>query len=567
MKRFKEDKDETENPFPQNTNGITDPAYMEKLEKLENSDIINNYKEYISDATMTFKHNYIDLENNNHNYSNNYNNSNTHQNKSSINNQLSPKQKSLIWPNTTSEYSEETISNKKEKEKLQRIDEEIVAFDNHNHNNNNNNINFNITTNKNIIVNDTYNKEKKNDLEKEAKMELTITGYVKVKFLLPYVKYEISIYDKEKKVHLKVYRRYCEFDTLRKTLVNKYACVYAPPLPGKILFGFLEKNLLEKRKKFLQIFLHELQYLVYYFYDSPEIQAFLDPNIEYFNPNENLNVTNILSYDIDESLIYLHSFAEISKKTFVNNIQNIHDKIVLKLREQDMSMTDKLTEIVTKNYPRKLILKNRSTIMSFATNLQQNQKQFVNNVFTVLEHIKECTKNYYQSEYKFNECLLCFQNEYLTNLSEGKICLSKYNRNESNNKIKEILHKKPLYVLTKNICDWAYREDNIIHSYCDSFFTLNYFIDKEKEIRREIRLIKLSKNKIKRKDELNKLLKLNHYLNEILILNTIYLHDVRIDRYKYSRFQLYYNAIKFSIEKNKEAITLHNSLYNQITQS
>ena len=155
MKRFKEDKDETENPFPQNTNGITDPAYMEKLEKLENSDIINNYKEYISDATMTFKHNYIDLENNNHNYSHNNNNSNTHQNKSSINNQLSPKQKALLWPNTTSEYSEETISNKKEKEKLQRIDEEIIAFDNHNHNNNNNNINFNITTNKNIIVNDT----------------------------------------------------------------------------------------------------------------------------------------------------------------------------------------------------------------------------------------------------------------------------------------------------------------------------------------------------------------------------------------------------------------------------
>ena len=59
-------------------------------------------------------------------------------------------------------------------------------------------------------------------------MELTITGYVKVKFLLPYVKYEISIYDKEKKVHLKVYRRYCEFDTLRKTLVNKYACVSSP---------------------------------------------------------------------------------------------------------------------------------------------------------------------------------------------------------------------------------------------------------------------------------------------------------------------------------------------------
>ena len=74
----------------------------------------------------------------------------------------------------------------------------------------------------------------------------------------------------------------------------------------------------------------------------------------------------------------------------------------------------------------------------------------------------------------------------------------------------------------------------------------------------------MSKNKMKRKEELNKLLRLNHLLNEILILNTIYLHDVRIDRYKYSRFQLYYNAIKFCIEKNKENTSMHNAIYELI---
>ena len=167
-------------------------------------------------------------------------------------------------------------------------------------------------------------------------------------------------------------------------------------------------------------------------------------------------------------------------------------------------------------------------------------------------------------ETNFNEQLLLFQTNYLANITLGEQKTTPKEIQNIEDKINQISIERPIYVLTKNISDWAYREDNIIQSYCDSFFSLNFFIDKDKEIKREIRLIKMSKNKIKRKEELNKLLKLNHLLNEILILNTIYLHDVRIDRYKYSRFQLYYNAIKFSIEKNKEDILMKNSIYDLI---
>ena len=530
MKTFKEDKDGNDS-FPRANNGLTDPAYMEQLEKLENSDITTKCKEYISDAMMTFNiNNNIPL-----------NNTNQH---------FLLKTNTLLIQNTTSEYSEEALSVKKcftskqnqkvitplknntKQEQKEKYEKEIKA------------------------------QEKKNDLEKEARMELSITGCVQISFLFPYIKYEITIYDKEKKAYLKVYRRYCEFENLRRVLVNKYACVYTPPLPGKILFGIFEKDLLEKRKKFLQIFLHELQYLVYYFYDSPEIKAFLDPNVDYFSPDDNLIVSNIPSLDVDESLTQLTSFAEISKKTFVNNIQNIHDKIVLKLREQDMSMTDKLTEIVIKSYPRKIIQKNRNTVMSFANRLKGQQSKFVQDLFIVLENIKNQQKDFHKAESTFNEQLLIFQKDYVNNISmgESKAIIS----NEIKSKMNKLSIEKPLYVLVKNISDWAYREDNIIQSYCDSFFSLNYFIDKEKEIRQEIRLIKMSKNKMKRKEELNKLLRLNHLLNEILILNTIYLHDVRIDRYKYSRFQLYYNAIKFCIEKNKENTSMHNAIYELI---
>lgn len=539
MKIFKEDKDGNDS-FPRLNNGLTDPAYMEQLEKLENSDLNVKGKQYISDAMMTFT-----LYNNLPNNSNNSKNLPIFTRNGNNNGFIQ---------NTTSEYSEETLStqnlhllyktNKKcELEKNKKANKQEQK-------------------DKNDKEKDRE-KDKKNDIEKEAKIELSITGCVEVSFLFPYIKYEITIYDKEKRAYLKVYRRYSEFENLRRVLVNKYACVYTPPLPGKILFGIFDRDLFEKRKKFLQIFLHELQYLVYYFYDSEEIKSFLDPNIEYFSPNENLIVSSLPSLDVDESLIQLSSFAEIAKKTFVNNIQNIHDKIVLKLREQDMSMTDKLTEIVIKNYPRKVIQKNRNTIMFFANRLKQ-QTKFVEDLSTVLENIKNKEKEFQKVETNFNEQLLLFQTNYLANITLGEQKTTPKEIQNIEDKINQISIERPIYVLTKNISDWAYREDNIIQSYCDSFFSLNFFIDKDKEIKREIRLIKMSKNKIKRKEELNKLLKLNHLLNEILILNTIYLHDVRIDRYKYSRFQLYYNAIKFSIEKNKEDILMKNSIYDLI---
>ena len=100
----------------------------------------------------------------------------------------------------------------------------------------------------------------------------------------------------------------------------------------------------------------------------------------------------------------------------------------------------------------------------------------------------------------------------------------------------------------------------INNAYIDSFTTLNYFEDKLKSVKESIKRIKMMKHKITRKEELEKYLYMNKLLNIIIILNTIYLKHVRIDRYKYSRFQLYYNALKFSANKNHQESEMQNKL-------
>jgi hypothetical protein len=171
-------------------------------------------------------------------------------------------------------------------------------------------------------------------------------------------------------------------------------------LPGKILFNFLEKNLAEKRKKFLQIFLHELQYLIYYFYDSPEIKEFLDPKIEYYNSNPTLNVSLLLKQNINDSFQSIVEFCEISKKTFVSHLQNIHDKIILKLRENDMNMKEKLTDIIVKNYPPKIIQKNRNNILMF-TELIKKDNDFKDSLLVKLKNIKKIQKKSRKSLHLF----------------------------------------------------------------------------------------------------------------------------------------------------------------------
>jgi hypothetical protein len=512
MKFFKEDDEENEYYNKQNGLNLT---YMEKLEQLESDNYKNKSKDYRSDApNMSLKH-YL------HN-----------DNKIIIN---------LVPVPTTSEYSDTEISYKTNKNRHCKKIEDIM-------------------------------KEKEKKLKEliniEGKYDLNITNCVEIKCIFSYIKYEISIFNKENNKTIKVYRRYSEFEKLREILVNKYACIYTPPLPGKVFLGNSNNHIIKIRKKFLQIFLHELQYLVYYFYDSPEINDFLNPNIIYFIPNSYLDIRNLGDLSIDVCINHMEDYCKIARKTFINHIQNIKDKIVLKLREDDMNNKIQLPDLIIKQYPRIIIQKNISRISLFSDNLK-NQTNFIDNVYTVLKDIKEKEKEFIKIENNFFRKLISFKNEY-TN------CLLFQNENtkiiEKKNKKKEDLKNKylnepiqrPIYVLIKNITDWSYREDTIIQAYLDSFTSLDYFLNKENEVKREIKLIKTSKYKNKKRDELNKLFKLNKLLNETIILNTIYLHDVRIDRYKYSRFQLYYNAIKFAIKIRKETVKLDNKIAKEI---
>ena len=436
--------------------------------------------------------------------------------------------------------------------------------------------------NKDIIVVNV----KKKELSKENRYEINIVDYIKIQFIYSYYKYGILIYDRETNKSTKIYRRYCEFENLRQILINKYVCVYAPPLPGKILFNFLEKNLAEKRKKFLQIFLHELQYLIYYFYDSPEIKEFLDPKIEYYNSNPTVNVSLLLKQNINDSFQSIVEFSEISKKTFVSHLQNIHDKIILKLRENDMNMKEKLTDIIVKNYPPKIIQKNKNNILMF-TELIKKDNDFNDSLLVKLKNIKKAQKKYFISENNFYKKLNNFRRNYENNINNIYSNSYKYdssnniNSNNYNNKICNISNnvgnlkekkrieienylnnasKRHYYIFLKNIYDWLIREGMINNAYIDSFSTLNFFEDKLRDVKESIKRIKMMKHKINKKEELEKYIYMNKLLNQIVILNTIYLRNVRIDRYKYSRFQLYYNALKFSAEKNKLELDMQNKI-------
>ena len=441
-----------------------------------------------------------------------------------------------------------------------------------------------IQKNKDVII---VNVQKKKEITKENRYEINIVDYIKVKFIYSYYKYGILIYDRETNKFSKVYRRYSEFENLRKILINKYVCVYAPPLPGKIIFNFLSNNLAEKRKKFLQIFLHELQYLIYYFYDSTEIKEFLDPKIENFNYDLSINVSLLLKQNINESYQSIVEFSEISKKTFVSHLQNIHDKIILKLRENDMNMKEQLTDLIVKNYPPKIIQKDRYNITKFTENIKKDNI-FTDNLLIKLKKIKKSQKKYFREESNFYKKLNKFRENYEYNLNnlydikgdnaqiisynnninlsdnDFSLKINQYYRNRNKINYENYLlnpSNRHYYIFIKNIYDWLLREGMIYNAYIDSFITLNYFEDKLKDVKESIRRIKMMKHKISKKEELEKYLQMSKLLNQIIILNTIYLKNVRIERYKYSRFQLYYNALKFSANKIKLEFELKNKLF------
>ena len=300
----------------------------------------------------------------------------------------------------------------------------------------------------------------------------------------------------------------------------------------------------------------------------------------------------LLKQNINESFQSIVEFSEISKKTFISHLQNIHDKIILKLRENDMNMKEQLTDLIVKNYPPKIIQKDRYTILNF-TEIIEKDKDFNNSLLKKLKNIKKEQKKYYISENNFYKKVSTFMEKYERNLNNLNYNNEKNNdiisinnninkndidtefsfnignnfyiRNIKNNKIeieKLLLYpsNRNYYQFLKNIYDWLLREGMINNAYIDSFTTLNYFEDKLKSVKESIKRIKMMKHKITRKEELEKYLYMNKLLNIIIILNTIYLKHVRIDRYKYSRFQLYYNALKFSANKNQQESEMQNKL-------
>lgn len=80
-----------------------------------------------------------------------------------------------------------------------------------------------------------------------------------------------------------VYRRFREFDQLRKVLYSRFLGLYVPPIPDKKAVGKTDNMVVEERMFFLDRFMKEICTLPY-LYESEELQAFLRPT----TPNQDV---------------------------------------------------------------------------------------------------------------------------------------------------------------------------------------------------------------------------------------------------------------------------------------
>ena len=71
-----------------------------------------------------------------------------------------------------------------------------------------------------------------------------------------------------------VYRRFSDFNTLRKAMVKRWPGVYIPPIPEKKAVGNMDSKFIEERRQLLEKFCLKVSELPHLFY-SDEFKVFL----------------------------------------------------------------------------------------------------------------------------------------------------------------------------------------------------------------------------------------------------------------------------------------------------
>lgn len=397
--------------------------------------------------------------------------------------------------------------------------------------------------------------------EIENSYEISITGYVIKNLIIQHVKYVINInkFEKGEWKSMKVYRRYNEFLSLRELLKNKYIGVFIPSLPLKEVFGNKDTTLIEFRKKFLQIFMHELQ-ICYFFKESEEIQAFMDSKIEKFPPDNIMILSNMTK---ESELILLEESYKNTQEKIKSNYYSHQRSFNADFFDLNCSLPQ--LNPVTQNYkniPPEQILEFVKKNRKFVKMLFY-KKGFLEKIKVVLNFLIKEEREISKSKINFLEELRNFQSNFIfamndsINIFNFKSSKSLHSTDANLKKMESILKEKQCFhKLLKNMNDWIYKEIINLESCIECIQSLNPYIEKLKIIHFEINKIYDKSNTSIYFDEreyeyINMEVKEaleNKYenLKEIVAINSLFINQVEIRKYKACRFVYYYNSLKFT---------------------
>jgi hypothetical protein len=364
---------------------------------------------------------------------------------------------------------------------------------------------------------------------------ITITSYEVRNVFFKFVRYGITISQSIKKTEVTVYRRYKEFNHLRDILKLKYFGLYIPSLPFKENFSHRDIAFIEFRKKFLQIFLHELQTLPL-FDSNDDINAFLNPIIIDFLDFPIMNLNTIMNDDA-----ILTNGLEFLKKRFYDKNLYLNNT-----GPKTLEIINKIKYYIVIFEKNREILKNTSIVLS---NILREQKDFENQESTLI-----------------NE-LMSFQEDFIFAMNPN-INVFNYNTNkslkETSKAFKETYQRmtrnRYKVRIIKNLNDWIYKELIDVEAIIEYTNSLFPFLDKVIEI--DGKMHREAKDSYERHSFGTRRV----LLKEIISVMSSYMLNIEIEKFKTMRVDFFYNSLRYMIINN-DNINIDKEQYQELTSN
>jgi hypothetical protein len=365
---------------------------------------------------------------------------------------------------------------------------------------------------------------------------LNITSYEVRNVFFKFVRYGITITQNIKKSQQTIYRRYNEFGHLRDLLKLKYFGILIPSLPFKECKSARDMAFIEFRKKFLQIFLHELQTLP--FFDSSEdILAFLNPVIGDFLDIRMIDLNTLFN---DDAILY--NGLEFLKKGF----------------------GDKTIYVANKGHQ---TLETINQIKYYLGIFEKNM-EMLKNISLVLNEILTDQKEFENQENSLINELIVFQEEFIFAMNPG-INVFNYNTNkslkETSKTFKEtwqrMIRNNYKVKIIKNLNDWIYKELIDLEAMIEYVNSLFPFLDKvieiDNKIRRDQSSDQLTRHSLEKKKQLMK---------EIISVMSAYMLNIEFEKFKAMRIDFFYNSLRYMVINN-DNINLDKTVFAELTEN